>query len=141
MEELSQTHENLINENVVYLQVMKPMKGRVYELGLQEHIGASSSHGLAYRSYDNDLVVRGFERVHEALLQEIRERWEENEESQDVYAIMKALVYDHFGSPSTKPPPQPSTIFFSFHLDNLRVDAYVVDIQHLMRNTSTMASR
>ncbi|KAK9148564.1 hypothetical protein Scep_007321 [Stephania cephalantha] len=68
MEELSQTHETLINENAFNLQALKPVKDRVYELGLKGHIGVRLFRGSAYRPYENDLVDRGFKRVHKALM-------------------------------------------------------------------------
>ncbi|KAK9154999.1 hypothetical protein Sjap_002479 [Stephania japonica] len=115
MEELAQTQETPIDENAIYLQVVKPGKGQVYGLGSD------------------------FERVQEEMLRDIMECRQENQELRERYVRMEALVFERFGiTPSSTelPPPPPSTDPFSHHLDNLHEDAYVVDTRHLTGDAS-----
>ncbi|KAK9153723.1 hypothetical protein Sjap_001203 [Stephania japonica] len=142
MEELAQTQETPIDENAVYLQVVKPVKGRVYGLGSQGYItlGASSSHGgPTYGPHENETLGRDFERVQEEMLRDITECRQENQELQERYACMEALVFERFSitPSSTEPPlPPPSTDPSSRHLDDLHEDAYVVDTRYLMGDAS-----
>ncbi|KAK9109081.1 hypothetical protein Sjap_017141 [Stephania japonica] len=111
----------LVDENAVYLEVVKSIKGRLYRLGPHGYIstpGESSSHGPAYGPHGNDTQGKDFE---EALRQEILERKRENQELRDGHARVEALVYGRFGiiPPSTEQPPPPSTNPYSRHLDDL----------------------
>ncbi|KAK9116376.1 hypothetical protein Sjap_015323 [Stephania japonica] len=142
MEELAQTQETHIDKNSIYLQVVKPVKGRVYELGSQGYItlGASSSHGMpTYGPHENETLGRDFERVQEEILRDITACRQENQELRERYARMEALVFERFGitpSSTEPPPPPPSTDPSSHHLDDLHEDAYVVDTRHLMGDAS-----
>ncbi|KAK9117580.1 hypothetical protein Sjap_016527 [Stephania japonica] len=142
MEELAQTQETPIDENAIYLQVVKPVKGRVYGLGSQGYItlGASSSHGgPTYGPHENETLGRDFERVQEEMQRDITECRQENQELRERYARMEALVFERFGitpSSTEPPPPPPSTDPSSRHLDDLHEDAYVVDTRHLTGDAS-----
>ncbi|KAK9096717.1 hypothetical protein Sjap_022214 [Stephania japonica] len=142
MEELAQTQETPIDENAIYLQVVKPVKGRVYGLGSQGYItlGVSSSHGgPTYGPHENETLGRDFERVQEEMLRDITECRQENQELRERYARMEALVFERFGitpSSTEPPPPPPSTDPSSRHLDDLHEDAYVVDTRHLTGDAS-----
>ncbi|KAK9137707.1 hypothetical protein Sjap_008301 [Stephania japonica] len=142
MEELGQTQETPIDENAVYFQVVKSVKGRVYGLGSQGYIilGASSSHsGSTYGPHENETLGRDFEKVQEEMLRDITKCRQENQELREHYVRMKALVFERFGitpSSTEPPPPPPSTDPSSRYLDNLHEDAYVVDTRHLMGDAS-----
>ncbi|KAK9107603.1 hypothetical protein Syun_023614 [Stephania yunnanensis] len=132
LEEMStQTPNTLINEDVVYLEVVLEVKGRVYGLGSEGYHrsislwGASASRGPAYGSHELEELQRDHQRLQETLLKERMERQEqmqrdkmerqeETREMQDQLAPMEALLMQHLGIrayvPSTPwTPPSPVT--------------------------------
>ncbi|KAK9107375.1 hypothetical protein Syun_023386 [Stephania yunnanensis] len=132
LEEMStQTPDTSIDEDVVYLEVVTEVKGRVYSLGSQGYHrsislgGASSSRGPAYGLHDLEELQQDHQRLQETLLKERMERQEqmqkdkmerqeETREMQDRLARMEALLMQHLGirphvplTPRT--PPSPGT--------------------------------
>ncbi|KAK9111925.1 hypothetical protein Scep_019444 [Stephania cephalantha] len=84
LEEMStQTPDTSIDEDVVYLEVVPEVKGRVYGLGSQGYhrsisLGeASSSRGPAYGPHELEELQRDHQRLQETLLKERMERQEQ----------------------------------------------------------------
>ncbi|KAK9100706.1 hypothetical protein Scep_024136 [Stephania cephalantha] len=132
LEEMStQTPDTSIDEDVVYLEVVPKVKGRVYGFGSRGYhrsvsLGeASSSRGPAYGSHELEELQRDHHRLQETLLKERMERQEqmqrdkmecqeENREMQDWLARMEALLMQHLGirphvPPTPRIPPSPVT--------------------------------
>ncbi|KAK9152063.1 hypothetical protein Syun_010372 [Stephania yunnanensis] len=132
LEEMStQTPNTSIDEDVIYLEVVPEVRGRVYGLGSQgcHHsisLGeASSSRGQAYGLHELEELQRDHQRLQETLLKERMERQEqmqrdkmerqeENREMQDRLARMEALLMQHLGirphvPPTPRTPPSPVT--------------------------------
>ncbi|KAK9142500.1 hypothetical protein Syun_011900 [Stephania yunnanensis] len=126
LEEMStQTPDTTIDEDVVYLEVVPEVKGRVYGLGSQGyHRRASSSRGPAYGPHELEELQRDHQRLKETLLKERMERQEqmqrdkmerqeETREMHDRLAHMEALLMQHLGirphMPSTPRTP-PSSV-------------------------------
>ncbi|KAK9148087.1 hypothetical protein Scep_006844 [Stephania cephalantha] len=76
-----------IDEDVVYLEVVPEVKGRVYGLGSQGYHrkdifgGASSSRGPAYGSHELEELQRDHQRLQETLLKERMEKQEQMQHS------------------------------------------------------------
>ncbi|KAK9148872.1 hypothetical protein Scep_007629 [Stephania cephalantha] len=127
LEEMStQTPDTSIDEDVVYLEVVPEVKGRVYGLGSQGyHRRASSSRGPAYGPHELEELQRDHQRLQETLLKERMERQEqmqrdkmerqeETREMHDRLARMEALLMQHLGirphvPPTPRTPPSPVT--------------------------------
>ncbi|KAK9095530.1 hypothetical protein Scep_026999 [Stephania cephalantha] len=132
LEEMStQTPNTSIDEDVVYLEVVPEVRGRVYGLGSQGYhrnisLGeASSSRGPAYGPHELEELKRDHQRLQETLLNERMERQEqmqrdkmehqeETREMQDRLARMEALLMQHLGNrhhvpPTPQTPPSPVT--------------------------------
>ncbi|KAK9106994.1 hypothetical protein Syun_023005 [Stephania yunnanensis] len=84
LEEMStQTPDTSIDEDVVYLEVVQDVKGRVYGLGSQGYHrsissgGESSSQGPAYGLHELEELLRDHQRLQETLLKERMERQEQ----------------------------------------------------------------
>ncbi|KAK9167003.1 hypothetical protein Scep_002194 [Stephania cephalantha] len=126
LEEMStQSPDTSIDEDVVYLEVVPEVKGRVYGLGSQGYHRsissgeASSSRGPAYGPHELQELQRDHWRLQETLLKERMERQEqmqrdkmerqeENREMQDRLARMEALLMQHLGiRPHVPPTPRP----------------------------------
>ncbi|KAK9158485.1 hypothetical protein Scep_005059 [Stephania cephalantha] len=130
LEEMStQTPDTSIDEDVVYLEVVPEVKGRVYGLESQGYHRstslreASSSRGLAYGPHELEELQQDHQRLQETLLKERMERQEqmqrdkmerqeENREMQDHLARMEALLMQHLGirphvPPTPRTPPSP----------------------------------
>ncbi|KAK9092628.1 hypothetical protein Syun_027539 [Stephania yunnanensis] len=98
----TQTPDTLIDEDVVYLEVVPEVKGRAYGLGSQSYhrsifLGeASSSQGPAQEQMQRDKM----------------ERQEETREMQDRLVRMEALLMQHLRigphvPPTPRTPPSP----------------------------------
>ncbi|KAK9089324.1 hypothetical protein Scep_028406 [Stephania cephalantha] len=113
LEDMStQTPESLVDDDVVYLEVVPKVKGRVYGLGSQGYhrsisLGeASSSRGPAYGPHELEELKRDHQWLQETLLKERMERQEqmqrdkmerqeENRDMRDRLARMEALLMQH----------------------------------------------
>ncbi|KAK9085619.1 hypothetical protein Sjap_026030 [Stephania japonica] len=147
VEELStQSSDTLVNEDAVYLEVVKPVKGRVYGLGSQgsyRHIissgEASSSRSPAYGPYEFEELQRDHRRLQELLLKEQMERRDSDRVNQDRLQHMEALLMQQFGFRPSIPPPPPPPPPASDHSgdrDDLWRGVYVVHTQHLVDHRS-----
>ncbi|KAK9089541.1 hypothetical protein Scep_028623 [Stephania cephalantha] len=127
----TQTPDTSIDEDVVYLEVVPEVKGRVYGLESQGYhrsisLGeTSSSRGPAYGPHELEELQRDHQRLQETLLKkrmerqkqmqrDKMERQEENREMQDRLARMEALLMQHLGigphvPPTPRTPPSPVT--------------------------------
>ncbi|KAK9087812.1 hypothetical protein Syun_030206 [Stephania yunnanensis] len=136
----TRTPDTSINEDVVYLEVVPEVKGRVYGLGSQGYhrnisLGeASSSRGPAYRPHELEELQRDHQRLQETLLNERMEkqeqmqrdkmeRQEENRDMQDRLARMEALLMQHLDirphvPPTPRTPPSPVTECFGPQSDD-----------------------
>ncbi|KAK9139791.1 hypothetical protein Scep_009472 [Stephania cephalantha] len=125
----TQTPDTSIDEDVVYLEVVQEVNGRVYGLGSQGYHrsissgGASSSRGPAYGPHGLEELQRDHQRLQETLLKERMEReeqmqrdkmerQEETREMQDRLARLEALLMQHLGirahvPPTPRTPPSP----------------------------------
>ena len=124
IEQLSQASPDTpVDENVVYLELVKPVKGRLYGLGSCGRVDASgassSAGGPSYGSHEYQEMCRDYRRMQEALLKEQMEReslgrdlrdnqrrlQEENAELRSRYQRLEALVMSqHRGYQPTQPP-------------------------------------
>ncbi|KAK9111396.1 hypothetical protein Scep_018915 [Stephania cephalantha] len=121
----TQSPDTSIDEDVVYLQVVPEVKGRVYGLGSQGYHHsiysgeASSSREPTYGPHELEELQRDHQRLQETLLKErierqeqmLRdkmERQEENRDMQDRLARIEALLMQHLGiRPHVPPTPRP----------------------------------
>ncbi|KAK9135374.1 hypothetical protein Syun_014704 [Stephania yunnanensis] len=109
----TQTPDTSIDEDVVYLEVVLEVKGRVYELrsqGYHRNISlgeSSSSRGQAYGPHELEELQRDHQRLQKTLLKERMERQEQmwrdkmerQEENREMYVhrdgkLLKALGID-----------------------------------------------
>ncbi|KAK9143277.1 hypothetical protein Syun_012677 [Stephania yunnanensis] len=127
----SQTLDTSIDEDVIYLEVVLEVKGRVYGLGSQGYHRsislreASSSRGPAYEPHELEELQRDHQWLQETLLKERMERQEqmqrdkmerkeETREMHDRLARVEALLMQHLGimphmPPTPWTPPLPVT--------------------------------
>ncbi|KAK9150547.1 hypothetical protein Syun_008856 [Stephania yunnanensis] len=79
----TQTPDTSIDEDVIYLEVVPEVKGRIYELGSQGYhrsisLGeASISRGPAYGPHELEELQQDHRRLQETLLKERMERQEQ----------------------------------------------------------------
>ncbi|KAK9083205.1 hypothetical protein Scep_029676 [Stephania cephalantha] len=153
----TQSPDTSIDEDVVYLEVVPEVKGRVYGLGSQGYHcsissgEASSSRGPAYGPHELEELQRDHQMLQETLLKEQMERQEqmqrdkmerqeENRDMHDRLARMGALLMQHLGiRPHVPPTPRPPLSLVTEHfgpqsedqLGNLTTDIAPSQSAHL----------